>query len=465
VSGVACSGVQHDRRPGGLALAPELLYRSAMSESLALTRPRWQRWLPFLAGAPELTQRQWKVLGLVSLATLFDQYDLSLFGMALPQIQAGLGIAEADVGWLGSILRMGALPALFIALAADRVGRRRALLGTILAYTALTGATAFATDPHTYVALQFLARVFGTAELLLAVVVISEELAPESRGWGIGALFAIKSCGVGLAAILLPLAAKSPQGWRALYLVGLAPLLVLAWLRRSLPETARFEARTQDAEPGLWLPLRRLVRDYPGRFAATSAIAIVYSLGIAAADLMGPKYLQQAHGWSTGQVSLLYVSGGAIAICGAPLAGALSDRFGRFRMTLVAGVSVFALFLAFYNASGVWLVPLWIAVIFMLIGHDTLLSTYGAELFPTSHRSTAAGARLGLATLGGSIGLALQSTLYGVTGSHWSAISILLCVTLLTPLLVAFAFPETAGRSLEEISPEHYEPALERKTA
>jgi putative MFS transporter len=385
--------------------------------------------------------------------------------MALPQIQTGLGIAEADVGWLGSILRMGSLPALFIALAADRIGRRRALLGTILAYTALTGATAFASDPHTYVALQFLARVFGTAEMLLAVVVISEELAPEARGWGIGALFAIKSCGVGLAAMLLPLAAGSPQGWRALYLVGLAPMLLIAWLRRSLPETARFEARAQVAERGVWLPVRRLARDYPGRFAATAAIAVFYSLGIAAADLMGPKYLQQEHGWSAGQVSLLYVSGGAIAICGAPIAGALSDRFGRFRMTVAAGVSVFALFLAFYNAGGVWLVPLWVALIFMLIGHDTLLSTYGAELFPTSHRSTAAGARLGLATLGSSVGLALESALYGLTGSHWSAISILLCAALLAPLVVALALPETAGRSLEEISPEHDEPSLERNTA
>jgi AAHS family benzoate transporter-like MFS transporter len=436
-----------------------------MSDSLAIARPRWQRWIPFLRGAPELTARQWRVLGLVSLATLFDQYDLSIFGMALPQIQAGLGIAEADVGWLGSILRMGSLPAIFIALAADRIGRRRALLGTILAYTALTGATALATDPHTYVTLQFLARVFGTAEILLAVVVISEELAPEARGWGIGALFAIKACGVGLAAGLLPLAASSPQGWRGLYLVGLAPLLMLAWLRRSLPETERFEARAQVAERGIWLPLRRLARDYPGRFAATAAIAVVFSLGIAAADLMGPKYLQQAHGWSARQVSLLYISGGAIAICGAPIAGRLSDRFGRLRMTIFAGVAVFALFMAFFNASGVWLVPLWIALVFMLVGHDTLLSTYGAELFPTSHRSTAAGARLGLATIGGALGLALESMLYGVTGSHWSAISILLCVALLAPLLVALTYPETAGRSLEEISPEHDEPSLERTTA
>jgi len=405
------------------------------------------------------------VLGLVSLVTLFDQYDISLFGVALPQIQAGLGIAERDVGWLGSILRLGALPALFIALAADRIGRRRALLGTVLSYTALTGATALAPDPRTYVILQFLARAFGTAELLLAVVVISEELAPEARGWGIGALFAIKSCGVGLAALLLPLAAGSPQGWRALYLVGLAPLLLLAWLRRSLPETPRFEARNHTGERGVWSPVRRLARAYPRRFAAMCGIGFAMSIGVAAADLLGIKYLQQAHGWSPGQVSLLYLSGGALAICGAPLAGALSDRVGRRSLSTGAGVALVALVLGFYNGSGLWLAPLWIALIFVLMGHETLLSTYGAELFPTSHRSTAAGARMVVATLGGSLGLALESVLYAITGSHWSAISLLAGVALFGPLIVALALPETAGRSLEEISPEHDEPILERKIA
>jgi MFS family permease len=446
-------------------LALELLGCFGMSETPATKPPGWLRLTPFLRGAPELTPRQWRVLGLVSVATLFDQYDMSIFGMALPQIQAGLGIAEGDVGWLGSALRLGALPAIFIALAADRVGRRRALLWTVLAYTALTGATAFAPDARSYMIFQFLARVFGTAEILLAVVVISEELGPGARGWGIGALFAIKSCGVGLAAALLPLAAGSPQGWRMLYLVGLAPLLLLAWLRRSLPETEHFEARVHVRGEGALEPLRKLVRAYPVRFAATCGIALTLSLGLAATDLFGPKYLQQAHGWTPSQVSLLYIMGGAFAIAGAPIAGKLSDRFGRRPLSVIAGIAAVALPMAFYNGSGLWLAPLWIGVVFCLVGNDTLLSTYGAELFPTSHRSTAAGARLVVATLGGSLGLALESALYTFTQSHWSAISILLFVALAAPLIVAFALPETAGRSLEEISPESDDALLERKIA
>ena len=72
-----------------------------------------RRILGKLTRAPALTPRQHRVLWLVSLASLFDQYDRSLISLALPQIQAGLSIPESDVGFLLSFIRFGSLPALF----------------------------------------------------------------------------------------------------------------------------------------------------------------------------------------------------------------------------------------------------------------------------------------------------------------------------------------------------------------
>lgn len=418
--------------------------------------PRWLRFAPFLGRPPALTARQWQVLGLVSIATLFDQYDRALFALALPQIQVGLGIGEADVGWLGSIVRLGALPAFLATVAADRLGRRRVLLATIIGYTVCTAATALAPDARSFVVFQFLAHIFTAAEMILAVVVIAEELDAAVRGWGIGALFAIQACGVGLAAVLFPLFEWLGLGWRALFAVGVGPLAVVAYWRRVLPETARFEAARAAglvATPAL-APLAALVRAYPARFAAVAAVAFVFSAGGAAADFMGPKYLQDAHGWSPAQVAVLYVLGGGLAIAGSAYAGRLSDRVGRRPVTVGFGVTVLGLAIAFYNASGWLLPPLWIVLIFTVVGHDVLLASFGAELFPTSYRSTAAGARAIVATLGGALGLALESLLYRQLGSHWAAISVMLCGALVGPLLVALAFPETAGRALEEIAPE-----------
>ena len=438
-----------------------MVQSAGIAESSEPTSKHWtRRVLGQISNAPALTQRETRVLWLVSLVSLFDQYDRSLIGLALPQIQAGLGIAEGQVGLLGSFVRLGALPAIFIALAADRIGRRRTLMGTVLAYTLLTGASAFAPDPRTFIGLQFLSRIFGTAEMLIAIVVISEEFSAATRGWAVGAFLAIQACGVGLAAILLPVAASYPQGWRGLYVVGLGPLLLLAWLRRSLPETARFEARERELGERLtrqrfFAPMVALVRAYPRRFVALTANLFFMGIAYAAADFMTVKYLQQKHGWTPGQVSTLYICAGLFAIVGAPLLGRLGDRIGRRPVAIGSSVGVVLFALAFYNGSGLWLVTLWVFAIFALVGNDALMSAFGAELFPTSHRSTAAAARLIVATLAASLGLALESALFELTGSHWTAISILLSLGLASPLVIALGFPETAGRSLEEISPEH----------
>lgn len=439
-----------------LSPTPRSLYESTHADRTY--RPRWLYFAPFLGRAPALTRRQWRVLGLIAAAAFFEQYDSYLFALALKQIQAGLNIAEAELGILGSVVRFGSLPAFFVALAADRLGRRRVLLFTILGYTLCTGATVFAFEPWTFVTFQFLARTFATAETLLAVVVIAEEFDPTVRGWGIGALGAIQSCGAGLAALLFSLVGHSEQGWRGLYLVGLGPLLILAYWRRALPETARFEAYFLEQEkkgrPANFLrPVMNLFRMYPRRFVMMASVVFIVAVAEAAANLFAPKYLQDAHGWTPKAVGLMTFCGGAFAIIGNTFAGWFSDRVGRKRVTVAFLVGQVIFTLAYYNVASVVVVPVWILMIFSVLGVNVTLAAYGAELFPTSHRTTAAGTRLVVVTFGGSLGLALESFLYGLLGSHWTAISLLISLALLAPV-VALVFPETSGRSLEEIAPE-----------
>ena len=68
--------------------------------------------LPWIGKTPPLTRSQWHVLGLLGTAELFDPYDLGILTLAPLQIQAGLGIAEDEVGALVSIVRLGVIPAL-----------------------------------------------------------------------------------------------------------------------------------------------------------------------------------------------------------------------------------------------------------------------------------------------------------------------------------------------------------------
>ena len=405
-----------------------------------------------------MNAHQWRVLGLLGIVSLFDQYDLSLFSLALKQIQADLLIPEAQLGELGAIVRLGALPAFLFGVLADRLGRRRVLLFTIIGYTALTGATAFAQDARTFVVLQFLARMFAVGELIIAYVVIAEELDPETRGWGVGALTALAACGSGLALALFGLVDFLPMGWRTLYLVGLVPLAMVAWMRRTLPETNRFTARAEAAEAAshesFLQPLINLVRMYPTRIISICAVIFLFHFSHEAAGFFGPKYLQEEHGWLPWHYSLMGIFGGFIGVVGGPFAGRLSDRFGR---KLVAGVFLTAnplLVVAFYQLFGWPLVPIWIAMVFSGMATAVIMNILSNELFPTSYRSTASGTRVVFATLGGALSLVAESLLFGVLGSHGSALSLMVLGALAAPFLIAWLLPETAGRALEEISPE-----------
>ncbi len=80
------------------------------------------------------------MLGLVSAVGFFETYDLYLLSLNLKQIQQELGIGEGSLGLLLSFVRSGAFFALLIVPFADRFGRRRVLIATILGYTVLTTA-------------------------------------------------------------------------------------------------------------------------------------------------------------------------------------------------------------------------------------------------------------------------------------------------------------------------------------
>ncbi len=422
-----------------------------------LESPAHRARFPWIARQlPPFTPRQWRVFGISTTAGFFDNYDSALLSLALTQIQRGLRIAEAHLGDMLSVIRLGYMASLLLSPMADVFGRRRLLLYTIVGYTVFTGLSAIAQHERSFVAAQFIARAFSGAEATVSLVILVEEVDAAVRGWAIGLQGALSISGYGLAAIVFSMITVIPYGWRGLYALSVLPLLLIIPLRRALPESRRFEDETRagGSPRSILEPLAALVRVYPRRLAMMVSVTFLNSMGWGPAALFFPKYLQEAHRWTPAQVSSLVVFGGAVGILGAIVSGRLSDGLGRRRLGALFMLSgpVFAIWM--YETRTNAVIWLWIVRLFLEQATTTILSAYSVELFPTSHRSAAGSALAVAGTTGAALGLFLEGVLYGVVGSHWRAIRILLAFSMTGVLIMLAAFPETSRRELEEISPE-----------
>lgn len=408
------------------------------------------------------TAEQMKVFWLVGLAICLNHYDLGIFSLATPRFQAEFGITEAQLGTFTAIARFGVLAAFVLAAMADRIGRQKLLMVTILGAALSTGASAFAPNAETFIALQTSMRTFAYAEDMLCFVVIAEVMDPRLRGWAMGGLAALGAAGHGLASLVYVWVDVLPYDWRALYFIGMMPMLLVAVLRRSLTEPARFaeqKAARLAKGPATWReklqPVVSLVTDYPGRMAAMCFTIFPLAFGMAAAMSFAPKYLQDFHDYSPAEISTLFLTAGFAGVAGNFVAGRISDRIGR-RKVLIAGCFGAPLCLTLlYLAPGGMIIPLmWAAGLFSLFAAEVMLAAYGAELFPTSYRSTASAVRAIVSTGAGIGALFFHSYLYTqIEDFAWASIWPMAIIPL--GIVVAWlTLPETASRTLEDISPE-----------
>jgi MFS transporter, putative metabolite:H+ symporter len=418
--------------------------------------------------AAALSAHHRTLLLLLATATLFEGYDRFILSLALPYIAKDLGIVAADatgpaakaaaegaLGWALSAIRSGALLAIPLCLMADRAGRRGILLLTVLGYTLATGLTGISRGLGDLIALQLVATMFLTAELALAQVVIAEEFPAAARGMGQGLLGAAAALGGGLAAVLFPVLVKTALGWRGLYFVGIIPLLIVGYLRRSLPETRRW-SELDDAQRrsgGLWRVLEPGLR---GQFLILVVLAAGATAAFATAFSFASYRAIDTFGWTPEQVSTMILSAGALGFWGWIFFGRLADAVGRRPTAVLCMLGAATAIAAFYRTSVLF--PAFGALVFFESGITIAVTALSTECFPTVLRATARAWVTNAGVVGAVLGLALVGALSGRLGGHAAVVALLgLLPLLLTPLVLLL--PETFGRELEQVSGE---PAVAR---
>ena len=435
----------------------------SVSRRAPVVGPRNPRWIPsFLGRVPEgLEARQLRLLGLVSLGLAFENYDLALINTVIHHVSADLGMSVSRIGLYTGIVRAGGFATFLLVPFADRLGRRRVFLASLVGMSAATLATAFAQVPWQFAAAQCATRAFMLTAAAVGVVILSEETPAEHRGWALGMLGALAASGYGMSMLAFAFIDVLPFGWRALYIWGFLPVLMLPFFRREIAETGRFEVfRRGQTEVATgtrlrrWLePMLRLARTRPLRAAAVGGAGCFAALGSIAVFQYSAVFLQRVHGWQPWQVSALVIGGGLLGIVGNPIAGRLSDRIGRRRVGAAAfGTYPLAVFL-FFEAPELVLPLAWAAIVLFGTGGDVIVRVLATELFPTSHRGTAVGWLTLLQTIGWTSGLVVMSA-FAVDEAHIGPRVAMLSLVVSLAGLCVLALPETHRLELERISQE-----------
>ena len=350
------------------------------------------------------TSEQKHVVAATFLGWTLDAFDFFLLVFVLRDIAQEFNTEITDVTFAILLtLAMRPVGAYLFGRAADRWGRRPALMVDVLLYSAIEFASGFA--PNLTV-LLVLRAIFGIAmggEWGVGASLTMELIPPQARGFVSGLLQSGYPTGYFLASIVYGVLFQY-IGWRGMFMVGVIPALLVFYIRRKVPESptwkpAAARGNTLDIVQSHW----RL-----GIYAVLLMTAFnFFSHGTQ--DLY-PTFLQVQHKMTPHEVGLIAVIYNIGAIIGGISFGSLSERFGRRRTIIVAALlSLAVLPLWAFASSAVWLAVGAFLMQVMVQGAWGVIPVHLNELSPDEARGTFPGFVYQLGNLIASVNATLQA--------------------------------------------------------
>jgi MFS family permease len=444
-----------------------------MSDAGTLGHAPWYR---------SLDRGQWKALIASNLGWTFDGFEVFALiltvGVALHQLldlsqyplipaYAGAIIAITVFGWgLGGLLG-GVL--------ADYLGRKRSMTLTILAYSLLTGLSAFAWDWLSFAVLRFLVGLAIGSEWATGASITAELWPPHARGKGGAFLQSGYPIGSILASgIWLVIGSSGPGAWRYMFLIGVLPALVAFWIRRNIPESPRWEESHKRRRAAY--DLKRQGAALEGENAAlvrftlvdmfaepavrmrlflTFVMSLSVTIGYWGVSTFVPSYVGSiataaglpAQRWAA-LAGLVQNLGALAGFCSF---GFLADAFGRKPTTILFYLMCLVLTPIIY----LWVQDIHVLLLafavygFFIQGVFSWTPIWLPELFPTRMRATAAGFIFNAPRLISAIAPLIAGSLIVALGGYGKAATIIGLFYALGLIAVPF-LPETRGKPLPE---------------
>jgi MFS transporter, AAHS family, benzoate transport protein len=377
------------------------------------------------------------VVAICFVTIVFDGYDLIVYGTVVPALleHGDWNLTAVGAGFIGSLALIGMLfGALTVGTITDIVGRRKIMFFCISWFSIAMGLCAIAPSPELLGLFRFIAGLGLGGVIPTAIALTIEYAPPHKRSLTNALMFSGYSVG-GILAALLAIPLLPAFGWRVMFAIGLAPLvLILPLAYKFLPESVSFllaNNRREEAEAlarRYEIPLEQAASDSSSRETSTwkDKLGALFSRNYAVATALFwmatfiglflvyglntwlPQIMLEA-GYPLGSALSFLLVLNLGAILGTPLAGAVADRFGSKPITAIA-------FLIAAVCIALLSIQLPLLAIYALvalaglgsIGTTILVNAYTAIHYPADRRATALGWALGFGRLG-----AILAPVYG----------------------------------------------------
>src|SRR5437868_4267851 len=231
-------------------------------------------------GFAQVTSAQRRTLLAAALGWMLDAFDAMLYALVLTYIMRDLGMSKAVAGSLGSLtLLASGIGGVAFGFLADRVGRKRALMLSILTYSICSFASGLSTSILMLAVFRFILGLGMGGEWNTGATLVAETWPTHLRARAIALVQSSWAIGYALAA-LVAWAVLQRWNWRVVFFVGVLPALVTLWIQKDVPESELWRQRHERAAATA-TPPPTFGELFRGRYAkATFALLLMNLFGM-----------------------------------------------------------------------------------------------------------------------------------------------------------------------------------------
>ncbi len=415
------------------------------------------------------TPGQRRTLLAAALGWMLDSFDAMLYALVLAHVMRDLGMTKGTAGLLSTLMLLASgIGGILFGFLADRVGRKRALMLSIVTYSVCSFASGLSTSILMLAVFRFILGLGMGGEWNTGATLVAETWPDELRAKALAIVQSSWAIGYALAALVAGIVLRYAN-WRAVFFVGILPAAVTLWIRNRVPESEMWKEhrrlgrsdQSHELEPQR---SQRTQRD-ESFFAIFLAPYLKSTLALLFLNFFGlfgwwglfqwiPAYLSLPveHGGRgfgiMGTTTLLLVLNLFGMFPGYVTFGWVADYLGR-RRSFMLYLFVAALLIPLYAMarSQSALLVLGAVVAFFGTGWFSGCATIGSEIYPTRLRARG----LGFTYTGARAMSCVAPFVIGRIGDKKGLDSAfyLCAAAFLLASLMATQLPETKGRSLD----------------